>query len=293
VPFLLTAAEHAARWALHRTGVTSRRIETPVGRMHVLDGRGGGDGAPIVLLHGIGASATPYAPVLARVRPHVRRVIAPDLPGHGFSEAPPRGLDPDRLFEVVRDALDTVLDGPAVICGGSLGGALALRYAAERPHRTAALVLLSPAGARLTEDELDTLRGHFDMKDRRDALAFGRRLYHRPPRSLPLVAGEIRARLSRDVVRDLLASARTSHAVTPETLAGLTMPVVLVWGRSERLLPPSALAYFRAHLPAHARIEEPEGLGHCPHLDDPAQVARVLLEAARRSAPPDPSTAPG
>jgi pimeloyl-ACP methyl ester carboxylesterase len=55
---------------------------------------------------------------------------------------------------------------------------------------------------------------------------------------------------------------------------------MFVWGRSERILPPSALAYFRAHLPAHVEILEPEGFGHCPHLDNPKRLARAITEFA-------------
>ena len=58
------------------------------------------------------------------------------------------------------------------------------------------------------------------------------------------------------------------------------MPTLLVWGRAERILPASGLAFFRAHLPPHARIEEPERCGHSPHLDRPAWLARTLVDFA-------------
>jgi pimeloyl-ACP methyl ester carboxylesterase len=58
------------------------------------------------------------------------------------------------------------------------------------------------------------------------------------------------------------------------------MPILLLWGQSERLLPRSSLAYFRHHLPRHAVIEEPVGFGHCPHLDDAARLAERLVEFA-------------
>jgi pimeloyl-ACP methyl ester carboxylesterase len=44
------------------------------------------------------------------------------------------------------------------------------------------------------------------------------------------------------------------------------------------LLPASSLAYFRRHLPGHVVIEEPEGFGHCPHVDAPARLARRIVD---------------
>ena len=63
-------------------------------------------------------------------------------------------------------------------------------------------------------------------------------------------------------------------------LAALAMPILLLWGQSERLLPKSSLAYLRRHLPGHAIIEEPAGFGHCPHIDDPARLAARLVAFA-------------
>jgi pimeloyl-ACP methyl ester carboxylesterase len=143
-----------------------------------------------------------------------------------------------------------------------------------------ALVLVSPAGARLPEHELETVKKRFDVRSRRETLALMKRLYHRPPWFLPLVAGDIQAMMRRPVVRDILAHASPEHGPAPEELAALPMPVLLLWGRSERLLPARSLDYFREALPKHAVIEEPEGKGHCPHFDDPAWVASRILRFA-------------
>ena len=62
------------------------------------------------------------------------------------------------------------------------------------------------------------------------------------------------------------------------------MPIHLVWGRSERLMPPTHLAFFKDSLPPHATIEEPEGMGHCAHLDDAAALAGKIVAFAQRTA---------
>lgn len=278
---LLDVAETIGAVALRARGVAHRRLPSALGRVSAFDAPGRGSLPPVVLLHGLGSSALPFAPVLWRLVPHVRRVVAPDMPGHGFSDAPRGPFDLDRLFEAMVAVLDHLIDEPAVLCGNSLGGALALRYARARPERVRALVLLSPAGGRMTPAELDELRRAFHMPTVADARAFIARVYHRVPPLAPLFARAIRARMRRPWIRALLASADVEHAASPEDLRALGMPLLLVWGRSERLLPPSCLAYLREHLPAHARIEQPEGIGHCPHFDDPSLVARRIVEVAR------------
>ena len=278
---LVSVAEQLGRAALRARGVTSRTVPTPVGRVHVFEGRGRGTLPPVVILHGIGSAAVPFGPLIARLLPHVRSVIAPDFPGHGWSD-PPRGpLTPEVLLEVMVDVIDRTIHEPAIVSGNSLGGAVALRYARERPERTKGLVLLSPAGARMTDEEIEDIRRAFHMPARADAISFISRIYHRAPPLASLFAGDVRARMQSAAVRDLLGSVRSDHHSTPEELAALSMPVLLVWGRSERLLPPTSLAYFREHLPAHAQVLEPDHVGHCPHFDEPSWAARRILDFAR------------
>lgn len=283
MPPILRLLDRAVHAALLRRGVASSRVATPLGNVHVYDAPGRGSAPTAVLLHGLSATAGSYAPMIARLVRRVHRVIAPDLPGHGRSDEPSAPLTHERLFDAMTAALDTLLDDePCVLIGNSLGGAVAAAYAIRRPDRVRALVLLSPAGAASSPEELDELRRMFALGSRRDALAFVARVHDRPPPVMRLVAHELPAVMRRRAVRDVLASASTDESVDPDGLARLTMPILLWWGASERILPPSHLAWYRRHLPAHAVIERPPALGHCPQLDDPAALdARLgaLLEA--------------
>jgi pimeloyl-ACP methyl ester carboxylesterase len=280
---LLSAVEHGARFVLNRQGFASRTVPTTAGGAHAYDASGGGPLPTTVVLHGLGSSATSFAPLLTRLRPHARRLVAPDLPGHGFSGAPAGRLTPQGMFEAVCQVLDSLVDEPMVLVGSSMGGALALRYALERPGRLAALALVSPAGARMSAPEWDDLLGTFKIDSAAQARRLLARLYHRTPWYLPAFAPGLRDVMSRAAIPDVVTAASVEDLPLPESLGGLAMPVLLLWGQSERLLPPSSLAYFRQHLPAHAVIEEPAGFGHCPHFDDPARLAARLAEFARGS----------
>lgn len=282
-PRFLPAAARLARFAMNRRGMASRFAEAAGVRIHIYDGPGGGKLPPVVMLHGLASAGAAFAGVVAGIRPHTRRVIVPELPGHGFSPHPggDAKITPSLLLDAVTSALEQVIDEPAIVYGSSLGGAMALKYAIHRPERVRALFLVSPAGARVSEDEQRQLVGKFDISTRREAQVFLERLYHRPPWFLALLAKEFPEMLRTPAVREILASATPDDAPTTDELASLAMPILLLWGRSEKLLPAAALAYFRKHLPAHALIEEPEGFGHTPQLESPKRVAARMVEFAR------------
>lgn len=275
---LLPLVERAARLSLVARGVESRTFPTRLGSVHVYDARGSGSLPSTVILHGLGSAATSFGRLLLGLRPHVRRALAPDLPGHGFSAAPDVALSIDLLYGALTELLERVADAPLVLIGSSLGGALSLRYALEQPQRLSALVLVSPAGAEMSAAEWQALLDSFRMHTTEDALRLLSRLYHRTPFYMPAFAAGLRDSLRRRAVSDMLQSITPLDLLSAEELGELTVPTLLLWGRSERLLPASSLAYFRRHLPPHVVIEEPEGFGHCPHIDAPARLARRIVD---------------
>src|SRR5688500_4740288 len=117
---MLPALQHAGRLALKARGFASRRVELPNGRVHVFDAKGRGTLPTVVVLHGIGSAAVQFARLLVALRPHVRRVLAPDLPGHGFSDESRIPLVPELLFVTVRELLERLTDEPIVLVGNSL-----------------------------------------------------------------------------------------------------------------------------------------------------------------------------
>jgi pimeloyl-ACP methyl ester carboxylesterase len=281
---LLPVIERAGRIALRCHGFESRRVSTRAGSVHAYVARGGGKLPPMMLLHAMGAAATPFGHLLLRLRPHVSQLIALDLPGHGFSATPECLLTPNTLRDSVRDALDQLSPEPTILVGNSLGGAIALNLALEAPERVAALALLSPAGAEMQPDDWNQLLATFHIRSKVEARRLLRRIHHRAPWYVPAFASDFLHNLQQSAVRDVLATVKPEDTFKPERLSELAMPLLLMWGQSERILPASSLAFFRKHLPAHAHIEEPYGFGHCPHLDDPHRLAARLLQFARHAA---------
>ena len=251
-----------------------------------------GTGEPLVLLHGIGHHRQAWDPVVDILATE-RDVIAVDLPGFGESAPLPPGLPHDLpTTSTVLGAFCAALglDRPHV-AGNSLGGLLALELGRENLVRS--VTALSPAG-------------FWTQAERRYAFGVltGMR---RTARTLPLPLVE---RLSRTVLgRTTLTSTiyarpgrRSPDAVVAETLAlahaeGFAetlragrsvlftddvpgVPVTVAWGSRDRLLVPRQGVRAKRAIP-RARLVRLPGCGHVPMNDDPALVARVLLDGSR------------
>lgn len=270
----------AVRGLLGAAGVASRHVDTGHARHHAYVAPGHGRLPPVVLLHGLSDSAVTFAPVLRRLRPHVRQVVVLEAGGHGLSGRPRAEYTPARHVASMTGALDALVDEPAILVGNSLGGTTALRYALARPDRVRGLVLISPAAAPLDDAAIAALRRAFDLRSPDDAVRFLERVTLRRPPAARLIAGKLLEQAGRAAVRDLLRTASAADAPSPAELRRLAVPTWLLWGRAERLLPPSMLTYLRTHLPAHAVVASPERFGHCPHLDQPGRVARLVLSFA-------------
>jgi len=251
-----------------------------------------GAGEPLLLLHGIGHHRQAWDPVIDILATE-REVIAVDLPGFGASPALPDDFVHDlptmtAVFGGLCDALE--LDRPHV-AGNSLGGLLALELGREK--RVRSVTALSPAG-------------FWSRAERR--YAFGVLLaMRRAARSMPVPLVE---RLSRSAAgRTVLTSTiyarpgrRSPEAVVAETLAlanaqrfGETLrsgrdvrftddvpglPVTVAWGTRDMLLVRRQGIRAKRIIPK-ARLIRLPGCGHVPMNDDPALVARVILDGSR------------
>lgn len=141
-----TAEGHRARdtreQLLATIPVTERRMEAAGVSTAVLEG---GDGPPIVLLHGPGESALWWMRVIPElVTTH--RVVAPDLPGHGASEVMDNPLDTDGVLGWLDALIESTCREQPVLVGHILGGAIAARFAADHGDRLGRLVLVDSLG---------------------------------------------------------------------------------------------------------------------------------------------------
>jgi FAD/FMN-containing dehydrogenase/alpha-beta hydrolase superfamily lysophospholipase len=127
----------ARRRLLDGLPVTERRLVVDGVRTTVLEG---GEGRPVVLLHGPGGNAAHWMTVIPQLAA-CHRVIVPDLPGHGSSE-----VGGDRVLEWLGDLISQCCASAPVLVGNAVGGTIAARFACEHGDRLSRLVLVDTLG---------------------------------------------------------------------------------------------------------------------------------------------------
>jgi pimeloyl-ACP methyl ester carboxylesterase len=254
-----------------------------------------GTGRPLVLLHGGGSSSDSWRPVLGELSKH-RRVIAFDIPGHGRTPAP-QGVqyDIDWLFDWVVPQIQVQLERagiqtPVDLAGNSMGGWIALEAAKRGLARS--VVALGPAGLwetgmppRLQNQfralliGASALRGH------------GRHMLRLPllgqAALYPVVANP--GGIPREAIIEMMTTfdhnrtvlvplLRASRTASFHDGRSIDVPITIAHGTHDRMVhpPPQTI---RDRLPAHTRWLELPGCGHVPMSDDPALIARTILEA--------------
>jgi len=105
----------------------------------------GGEGLPVILMHGPGESAVWWMRVIPNlVKTH--QVIVPDLPGHGDSGLPEDALNPSRMCDWLEEMIGKTCSVPPVIVGHVLGGAIAARFTIYKSNLVRQLVLVDSFG---------------------------------------------------------------------------------------------------------------------------------------------------
>ncbi|MEU2910145.1 alpha/beta fold hydrolase [Streptomyces massasporeus] len=251
-----------------------------------------GSGEPLLLLHGIGHHRQAWEPVIPALAAE-RDVIAVDLPGCGDSPALPDGMAHDlpTMSAVLRALFGALEIERPHVAGNSLGGLLALDLARARLVRS--VTALSPAGfwneaeRRYAFTVLSTMRQIArrlppPMVERLARPALGRTLltstiYARPGRRSPeAVVAETLALANAQGFSETLRSGRSVQFT--DDIVGT--PVTVAWGSRDRLLIPRQGVRAKGVIP-RARLVRLPGCGHVPMNDDPALVARVVLDGSR------------
>lgn len=253
-----------------------------------------GEGPVLLLIHGTGASAHSWRdmlPVLARSF----RVIAPDLPAHGFTSSPGASrLSLDAMARAIPALLAALGAKPALVAGHSAGAAILVRMALDgaiapkaivsfngalSPFRgsegplfsmLAKLLFLNPLVPRvfalnaLSRGSVERLiRGTGSELDAR-----GIELYRRLMRRSGHVAGALGMMASWDL-KPLQAE-----------MTELAPPLVLVVGDRDKAVPPEDAQAIAGRVP-DGRVVSMAGLGHLAHEEAPAQAVEILLAVAR------------
>jgi pyruvate dehydrogenase E2 component (dihydrolipoamide acetyltransferase) len=240
---------------------------------------GEGEGAPIVFLHGFGGDLNNWQyNQEALAQSHATYAL--DLPGHGGSskDLGSGGADAGALAGAVLDFLDAKKIAKAHLVGHSLGGAVALDLALNHSDRVASATLICTAGLG-PEINMDYIDGFMQAKRRKQL----------QPLLEMLVADP--AMISREMIEDVLKFKRLDgvetalNRIIDDSFAGgqqaldltarlseLTVPVQVIWGRQDRIIPASHAEGLPASVPVHVL----DDAGHMVHMEKAAEVNQLI-----------------
>jgi magnesium chelatase accessory protein len=252
-----------------------------------------GDGPALLLLHGTGASTHSWRDLLPLLSHHFR-VLAPDLPGHGFTGLPAsRDMTLPGMARLVAALVETLGERPALAAGHSAGAAILMEMALSQRARPTAIVSLNGAllpirGSHVFSPlakllflnplapRLFAWRAEDDGATRRLIEGTGS---HIDPRGLALYARLFRC--PGHVAGTLGMMANWDLDALRTKLPRLAVPSVLVAAAGDRAVPPGDADRVAAIVPGSVVVHLPRG-GHLVHEERPRIAAALIMRCARR-----------
>lgn len=268
----LASLEAMSRFSLRRAGAEARTVTAPTGEVRYFVA---GKGSPVVLLHGTNDQAGLWAKTVKPLKGSYLFIV-PDLPGHGESAPESGPLDLGMMLAAVEAVVDREANqGPVTIVGNSMGGWIALLYAEAHPERVRALVLENSAGLSAPDYSGPSLL----PKTREEARA-------------AFAATFVRTPIPDSILDDFVRRAPTSPAArmspagfVPYLLDGrlgsIRVPVTLVWGENDGILPLDYANRLKEALP-EADLRTIPNCGHVPHGECSEEFVAILREALAR-----------
>lgn len=275
---------------LERKGMRADRVQLGDSNMLYWEG---GEGPPVVMLHGFGASAIWQWHEQVGPLAQDHRVIVPDLLWFGGSYSRRRDYSIDHQIESVLALLDHLGVEQADFVGISYGGILAHEIAALYPERVRRLAILDSPGRVYTPADYTGMLERFDVTDVGELmvpetpeqvqvlLELG---YHRPPKAPRWVQNqvlEVMYSRFRSEKSQLLATLLTTLDALGERPGKVVQDTLLIWGREDRVFPVEIGRRLAAELGELAELRIIEQAGHAPNLEHPRMVADMLVDFFR------------
>ena len=227
-----------------------------------------GDGEPVVLLHGLMGHMDHWEATLEALGP-TARLLAPELPL--FDPRSTTSLA--ALARYVRDFLDALDIGRAVLGGNSLGGHIALELALAYPERVNGLVLTGSSGL----FERTFTRGVPHRPTTEYVREKMEEVFYDPALVTDAWVESVRRTVTTRVTAlRVLKVARAARSRNIEPLLGaIRAPTLLVWGKDDRVTPPEVAERFHRLIPGSTLVFLPS-CGHAAMLEQPSRFNAIV-----------------
>jgi 2-hydroxy-6-oxonona-2,4-dienedioate hydrolase len=253
-----------------------------------------GTGEPLILMHGTGGHLEAFTRNLRALSAEYR-VIAYDYPGHGWTTTTETDLEIDHYIEHLLALMDELGTERAHLSGESLGGWVAVKFAARYPDRVARLVLNTPGGTMATPEVMERIRSlsqaaandpsyerirarlEWLMADPSsvtdELVAIRQGVYSRPGF----------AESMRHILCLQDPEIRRRNLVTDEELAAITSPTLVIWTSDDPSGPAKAGLDMADRIPA-GEFRLITGAGHWPQWEQQQQFDEIALAFLGRDA---------
>jgi pimeloyl-ACP methyl ester carboxylesterase len=278
-----TTADRLAARVIEGLPVATRRLDLAGVRTSLIEG---GEGPPMVLLHGQGGFAEIMGGLIANSVDRYR-VIAPDLPGLGRSVVQDGTLDVPGVMRWLGELIAKTCDQPPVLLGVSMGGSIAARFAAKRPDEVAKLILVDSGSLgpfRPPPALLLALIRMIRKQDRAGVQRMQRQIFFNEDRVRAQMGDRLKAledyqidrakQPSVNAANRLLLRKIGTKPIPDDELGNIKVPVAMIWGRHDRVMPVkyAKRAQTKFGWPLHV-IED---AGHIPMAEQPVQFGAAL-----------------
>lgn len=272
--------ELATATALSARGLKAETVRTTNGWNLKLWRGGAPGGEPWVLLHGLGATAATFLPMVPQLKPDCE-LLLPELSTLGGSRGPQPALSIPEATRVLAEVLERRFSGrPLTLCGISLGGWIAVRLAISRPDLVQRLLLIVPGGYR--DQDWERIGRLVRVETYRDTAAIWQALFVRPPWLLRLGRPLLYLAYKSSAVRAALATLRQEDSFGDGELATLRMPVGLIWGSEDQFFRREAGERMARAIP-RARFYPIARAGHGVQWERPQEFFAAVREFRRNS----------
>jgi pimeloyl-ACP methyl ester carboxylesterase len=277
-------------FALERSRAGLERKETTLADGTHMVWLEGGNGAPLVLVHGFGADKDNFTRVARFLVPHYR-VIVPDLVGFGESA---HRADVDYRYAAQAERLRAFVRSLGLsridLGGNSMGGGIAMSYAAQHPDEVASLWLIDCAGiaeappSELVKIVTTTGENPLMIRQESDYRAFLKFVMSDPP----YIPGSVMDVLARERIANQALETQVFRQIATDSVSasvrGLATPTLVMWGDEDRALSVGTVPVLKTLLPNAQAVVMPH-VGHAPMIERPKESAEDYLRFRAGLAP--------
>ncbi|MEO7085184.1 MAG: alpha/beta fold hydrolase [Gemmatimonadaceae bacterium] len=241
---------------------------------------------PVVLVHGFSVPLYIWDSTAAALASAGYRVIRYDEYGRGWSDRPSGDYGPDLFDKQISDLLDSLHVKEKIdLAGVSMGGWVAGTFASRHPDRVRSLILVDPVagktGTSLSVAGWPVVGDYVFQMAAMPTMAEGQASDFLAPQHFPDWADRYRVQMRfRGFGHSLLATRKATLGADMDTLyahvAKTSVPVLLLWGESDRTVPFDRSNGVRAAMPA-AEFHAIAGAAHLPILEKAAETDSLII----------------